>query len=316
MRLRSIRSAAAATVAALAVLTAACGDGGGEDPSPTPSPATDTGVQAVIGSSDLAVGKQRFSFVILKDDVPITEPSVYVRFFKLTGGSQELVGEGPIPYEPVGTESLDGHDDDGHEATEVEIRGVYYAYVDFDVAGDWGAGFSVGDRYDAQSEARVRFTVAAEPQTVGVGDQAIAVDNLTLADAPLEQIDTSPEPDEAFHQVSIADAITSGKPAVIAFATPAFCQTRTCGPVMEVVRAAAAQAGGGLQFVHVEPYELDSEGQLALKDGQLALSEAGVAWNLPTEPWVFVVDSAGTVVARFDGPFALSELLAAIDQAA
>lgn len=316
MRLRSVRSAVAATVAALAILTAACGDSGGEDPSPTTSPPTDTTVQAVIGSSDLAVGKQRFSFVILKDDVPVTEPSVYVRFFKLTGDSQELVGEGPIPYEPVGTESLDDHDDDGHEATEVEIRGVYYAYVDFDEAGDWGAGFSIGGSYDPASETRVRFAVAAEPQTVGVGDQAIAVDNLTLADAPLEQIDTSPEPDEAFHQVSIADAISSGKPAVIAFATPAFCQTRTCGPVMEVVRAAAAQAGDGLQFVHVEPYELDANGELALRDGQLALSEAGVAWNLPTEPWVFVVDSAGTVVARFDGPFALSELLAAIDQVA
>lgn len=32
-----------------------------------------------------------------------------------------------------------------------------------------------------------------------------------------------------------ADAIATGKPVVVLFGTPAFCETRTCGPVPETV---------------------------------------------------------------------------------
>ncbi len=129
----------------------------------------------------------------------------------------------------------------------------------------------------------------------------------------VKAIDTSPEPDEAFHRLSIADAVASGKPSVVAFATPSFCETRTCGPSLEVVTEAAKTFEGKVNFVHVEPYKLDSDGVLKLGPGnQRQLAEAGIAWGLPSEPWVFVVDAGGTVVARFEGPYTLEELLAVL----
>jgi len=36
-------------------------------------------------------------------------------------------------------------------------------------------------------------------------------------------------------------------------------------------------------------------------------------WGLDTEPWVFVLDADGKVVARFSGPLSPTELLASLE---
>ncbi|MBE7520620.1 MAG: hypothetical protein HS107_15400 [Thermoflexaceae bacterium] len=318
LRLRAVTLALVVTVSAGLVL-AACGDGDSADDSvgdataeigalPTPGPG---GYAAVLTTNDLAVGQSRVGFVIFKGEVPVTDTSAFVRFFKIGANNQStLVGSGPIPWAPLGINSTEDHS----THNETELTGLYYVNVPFDEAGNWGIGISLGDKLDEKGEVRLAIKVQAKSQAPGVGSKAISVDSLTLDDAPLKAIDTSPEPDEAFHKLSIADALASGKPSVIAFATPSFCQTRTCGPVMEIVGAAAKTFEGKVNFVHVEPYKLDSAGVLQLGGGnQRQLIEAGTKWGLPTEPWVFVVDSKGTVVARFESVFALEELGAALE---
>ena len=302
-------------VALLPVLAAAllvsCGDGNdGKSDDAARRP-----FEVAITSSDLAVGKQRFAFVALKDDVPITQETMHLRFFKIPpSGEPQLVGEGPIPWSPLGIKSTEGHDGGSHQ--ETEITGVYYANVEFDEPGTWGLGVSRGQQADPSKEVRVQFTVKPATQAPAIGARAVPVKNATLKDAPLKQIDTSPAPDPAFHQLTIAEAIASGKPSIIAFATPSFCTSRACGPAMEGVTAAWKRFGDRVNVVHVEPYQLTADGQLVLKDGQRVNAEAGDAWRLPTEPWVFVVDSRGVVAARFDGPFALEELTFVLGQLA
>ncbi|MCL4239770.1 MAG: hypothetical protein KJ048_00305 [Dehalococcoidia bacterium] len=310
---------ALAAVAATALLAAACGgdssgDSGGEDEVtnpgalPTPGPG---GYAVVLSTADLAVGQARVAFVIFKDEVPVTDTAAFVRFFKIGANNQStLKGSGPIPWAPLGVDSTEDHG--AHNDTE--LTGVYYVNIAFDEPGQWGIGVSLGDALDEQGEVRLAMEVKQKPSAPGIGAKAVSVDSLTLADAPLKAIDTSPDPDEPFHQLSIADALASGKPSVIAFATPSFCETRTCGPSMEVVTEAATTFGDKANFVHVEPYKLDSDGVLELGPGnQRQLAEAGIAWGLPSEPWVFVVDADGTVVARFEGPYTLEELLAVLE---
>lgn len=309
---------ALAAVAAIGLIGAACGDGsgdsGGDDEVtnpgalPTPGPG---GYSVVLSTADLAVGQSRVAFVIFKDDKPVTDASAFVRFFKIGANNQStLVGSGPIPWAPLGVDSTEDHG--AHNDTE--LTGVYYVNIPFDEAGKWGLGVSLGDKLDDTGEVRIAMDVRAKSQAPSVGSKAISAKSLTLRDAPLKAIDTSPEPDEAFHQLSIADALASGKPSVIAFATPSFCETRTCGPSMEVVTEAAQTFQGEVNFVHVEPYKLDSEGVLQFGPGnQRQLVEAGIAWGLPSEPWVFVVDASGTVVARYEGPYTLEELLGALE---
>jgi len=306
-----------AAAIAVALLTAACGGGsddsdGGATPGlgalPTPGPG---GYAAVFTTNDLAVGQSRVGFVIFKGDNPVTDTPAFVRFFKIGANNQStLVGSGPIPWAALGVNSTEDHS----THNETELTGVYYVNVPFDEAGNWGVGISLGDKLDEKGEVRIAIKVQAKSRAPGIGSKAVSVDSLTLADAPLKAIDTSPEPDEAFHKLSIADALAAGKPSVIAFATPSFCETRTCGPAMEIVAEAAKTFQGKVNFVHVEPYKLDSEGVLKFGPGnERQLVEAGIAWGLPTEPWVFVVDARGTVVARFEGPFALEELGAVLE---
>lgn len=65
-----------------------------------------------------------------------------------------------------------------------------------------------------------------------------------------------------------------------------------------------------MNFLHLEPYQLDADGNLATdsQGNQFLVAEIGKTWNLQTEPWVFVLDQAGYVVARFEGPYTLEEL--------
>ncbi|MGE0600668.1 MAG: TlpA family protein disulfide reductase [Dehalococcoidia bacterium] len=302
-----------------ALLAAACGDGSGDSDEgddgatnpgglPTPGPG---GYSVVLSTADLAVGQSRVAFVIFKDEVPVTDTPAFVRFFKIGANNEStLKGSAPIPWAPLGVDSTEDHG----THNDTGLTGVYYVNIAFDEEGQWGIGVSLGDELDEKGEVRLAMEVRPKSQAPGVGSKAISVDSLTLDDAPLKAIDTSPEPDESFHQLSIAEALASGKPSVIAFATPSFCETRTCGPSMEVVSEAAAAFQGKVNFVHVEPYKLDSEGVLQFGSGnQRQLIEAGIAWGLPSEPWVFVVDSNGTVVARFEGPYTLEELMAALE---
>lgn len=282
-------------------IAAACGDGPDTVPTNSTRAAGDGALEAVITSSDLAVGPQRFAFVLLQDDTPVSEEAISVRFFKIKDEKNpQLVGEGAIPFSPLGIPGL--------TTSGSELTGVYYANVTFDEAGKWGAGFTVGAKSDPAKEVRVAFDVKPKTATVAVGGKAIAVENPTLKTAPLKQIDTSSEPDEPFHQLSIAQALANDKPTVIAFATPAFCETRTCGPTMQIVNAAYNKFGDRVNWVHVEPYKLDASGRIVVSNGVRVNSDAGNAWSLPTEPWVFVIDKDGTVVGRFDGPLTLEEM--------
>ena len=102
---------------------------------------------------------------------------------------------------------------------------------------------------------------------------------------------------------------------MLVFATPAFCTSLTCGPTLDVIKSAATPFKGRMDFIHVEPYELEmADGQLrpVLNPQNLPISVAAtMEWGLPTEPYVFVVDANGNVSAKFEGIAAADELAAA-----
>jgi hypothetical protein len=95
---------------------------------------------------------------------------------------------------------------------------------------------------------------------------------------------------------------------VIAFATPAFCQSRICGPTMEVMDELYSKYGDAAAFVHVEPYDL----AMLRQQGQFQLAPAAAEWRLPSEPWVFVVDRQGRLAAKFEGIVTLEDVETAL----
>jgi hypothetical protein len=138
-----------------------------------------------------------------------------------------------------------------------------------------------------------------------VGDRAIRVHTRTLAEVggDASQIDTRVPPATDLLQNDLFDVLRK-RPVVITFATPALCQSRVCGPVVDIVEQAKAHAPSDVAFIHQEIYQ-DNEVKRGLQ-GPVA------AWRLQTEPWTFVIARSGRIAARFEGAFSLGELQRAI----
>jgi len=105
---------------------------------------------------------------------------------------------------------------------------------------------------------------------------------------------------------ALEQALRDKAPFVVVFATPKFCQSRACGPVVDVVDEMRREfASRGVRFIHVEVYEDN--------DPQKGLNPWMKEWNLQTEPWVFVVGADGRIKAKFEGSASADELRAAIE---
>ncbi|CAN5202218.1 hypothetical protein BH18ACT5_BH18ACT5_09960 [soil metagenome] len=179
--------------------------------------------------------------------------------------------------------------------------GIYLVRATFDEPGTWWVKLKASGLAESM---RASFTVGEDTDPMpGIGDEAIAVETRTSADHELEEISTDPDPDPAFYTTSLDEAINNGQPSVIVFATPAFCVSQTCGPMLDQVKSVATDRAG-TNFLHVEIYE---NAHTATAE-DLQIDPAVSAWGLPSEPWVFVVDADGVVSARFEGTLAEGEL--------
>ncbi len=163
------------------------------------------------------------------------------------------------------------------------------------------------DRIVAATPAGGPLTVRKEVLVPEVGDRAPATHTDTEAEAQgdLASIDTRVPP-SSMHDVDFADVV-GRKPVVLLFATAALCQSRVCGPVIDITEQVKAERDDDVAFVHQEIYRDNDVGK--------GFRPSVAAWSLPTEPWAFIVGSDGRVVARFEGAFSAKELNAAIDKA-
>ena len=153
----------------------------------------------------------------------------------------------------------------------------------------------------SQFELRVGAPEVSPPD---VGEKAIRIHTETPADVggDLAKIDTRIPPLAELHDVDFADVLGK-EPVVLTFATPQLCQTRVCGPVVDIVAEVASRTEG-VEFVHQEIYN-DNVIEKGFRP------QVG-AWKLPTEPWTFVIGEDGKVVERFEGALSVGELEAAV----
>ena len=196
--------------------------------------------------------------------------------------------------------------------------GQYYLNTEFPASGDWKAVFSTSAPGKPAENIGVGFQVQDDLPLINVGEPAPASDNPVASDVggDLKQISTDPNPDPKFYQLSVKDALAQHKPFVLVFATPAFCQSRTCGPALDRVKAGSQGAPADVAFINVEPYKLAYSGgklQPVLDaNNQLQPVEAVDQWGLTSEPWVFTVDGKGVVRRSFNGMPSDQELKDAI----
>ena len=198
-----------------------------------------------------------------------------------------------------------------------DVRGIYEVTPTFTEAGDWIAEFT-SSKGGLTERTQVQFPVAATSSAPPIGAKAPDTKSPTLADVggDVERISTDTSPDPAFYQVSVHDALATGKPFVLVFATPAFCRTAQCGPTLDGVKA-VAKTESGVTFINIEPYKMtfaDGHLQPVLDAGNnLQPTDVTNAWGILTEPWIFVVDRTGIVRASFSVIVSADELTKAID---
>ena len=284
----------AALTAALVLVAAACssGDDATADTS-APSPAGETTFPvdsfAILANADIGVGPSRILFGIgdptgRRLGSPEDEVSIAVAHIDRLDDVQTVPG--------VFTWIVEG------------AFGLYRAEFDFDIPGAWVA-FVMPEAGDPLPP--VGFNVLADTFAPAVGEPAPAPKTPTLADLPFEEITTDGDPDPRFYELSLDEAIGNGRKTVVVFATPAFCVSAACGPLLDITKG-LAPLYPGVDFVHVEVYTNLTDPDFAPIPANLAPSVLSDWWNLPSEPWVFVVDEAGIVQARFEGVMATDEL--------
>ena len=150
--------------------------------------------------------------------------------------------------------------------------------------------------------------VTAKDPVPSVGKRAPKIETPTVASSggDIKKIDTRVPPDD-MHDVNFADALGK-RPILLLFATPALCQSRVCGPVVDIAQEVKAKhKGGDIAFIHMEIYN-DNELEKGFRP------QVGT-YNLPTEPWAFAIDRHGKVAARLEGAFSERELVDAVKAA-
>ncbi len=107
----------------------------------------------------------------------------------------------------------------------------------------------------APEPVQAPFNVLAEWVTPGPGAEAPKSQNDTLATTSDAASICSRDPICPLHDKVIADSLGSGRPSVVQFSTPAFCQTRFCGPVLEVLLQQVPAYEDRVDFIHIEVWQ-------------------------------------------------------------
>jgi len=165
-------------------------------------------------------------------------------------------------------------------------------------AGTYQVELTVGTR-----KLEPAFIDVATPDAISVlspGANLPALLTPTVKDAAGVKPICTRQPACPLHDVSLADALKANKPIAFLIATPAYCQTAICGPVLDVLLKHRTDA---ITFIHAEVYTDDS----------LQIStEAVRTFGLDYEPALFLAKADGTIVDRLDVIFDSDDVVAGI----
>jgi hypothetical protein len=284
-----------AVLALTAALTAGCGSRGSTGVTLSeilkrPGP----NIAVTAGASDFAVGDVRYPFLVIAEDAkPVERPAATVWVAKSRDGTP--FARETAKLEPIG---IPGRSPPAFGG----VTRIYVMHVRIPRSGRY---WLVAEPNGAKTQALGIIDVAARSRSVALGAKAPRSDTPTLATAPASKITTSRPPDLPLLHTSIAQALAAHRPFVVTFATPRFCTSRTCGPVVDVMEAVRRQfASRGIDFMHVEVYKDN--------DPTKGYNRWMRQWGLLSEPWVFLVGSDGRVKAKFEGSVSAAELAAAV----
>lgn len=131
-----------------------------------------------------------------------------------------------------------------------------------------------------------------------VGVQAPSLRTKTLSDVggDFSRITTYRYPDARMYQFSLDDALETGKPIVLEFATPGHCTV--CDVQLQMLKGLLAKYEDRILFLHMDQYQNP---------------EAFKVFRVLGDPWTFIIDRSGRVKYREAGRMLYGELDAILE---
>ena len=274
-------------------LLAACGGGGasaGQQQAATSSlrelVADAPQLSILDAQSLLPAGRSRFAFGLAGPTNALVEgasPQVWL------ARDQTSRALGPVPARWL---ELSAYQQTHDRSPRSQLNGFYLAEVDLPQPGTSQRAAGQGAiKTSQQVPAPVGSKALSGPTPVATNPSQVAKICTRTPVCPI-------------HSISLDEALKSGRPTVVSFATPLLCSSRMCGPVVDEQIVAFQKLGSQANFIHVEIYPQRDPSKPA---------PLYAAWKLPTEPWMFVIDRAGVIRARLgEGPTVASEIEAAV----
>ena len=287
----------------LIALGAGCGSTTSPSKSTAPTPGSleslwrnsGESVSLIPGTSDYSPGKLRISFLVVDPRGRVIAPRS-ARVWVARSLRAKPFARAVARQEPVGISGV---------STGADAKSIFVAHVRVPEPGTYYLlARPIGRvRIGGLRELRVRARSASPP----VGSRAYPSRTPTLASTGgrISALTTRTPPDRALLRTSVAAALRAHEPFVVTFATPRYCVSRTCGPVVDVVdHVRKRYARTPVRFIHVEIYA----GNNPSKGPNRWVRE----WHLPGEPWTFLVGRDGRIKAKFEGSVSARELDEAI----
>lgn len=175
--------------------------------------------------------------------------------------------------------------------------GVYVARISLPSDGDWLV------YVEAKPEGATKTLTGGTTSTIGQvptgasgkpqplpGDTAISVATPTTTNAGGVNPICTRKPACTMHAISLDQALKSKKLTVLTIGTPAFCETRFCGPLVDQLMKVQATHKAKANFVHIELYKDDKEAV-----AKQILSPAAKAWRTELEPVTYYIRPNGKI---------------------
>jgi len=237
--------------------------------------------QVINEQAETLAGGNRVAFGLVNANKPITGATVTVYIGQ--DADQPPVATAPATW-------VQG---------EMAARALYVAELAFPRAGDWLLGVSATLPDGKVLGGGASIAVLDTSTSPITGQPAISIKTPTVSDPAGADPLCSEAPPCPMHALSLDAALKNGKPTVLTFAAPAYCETELCGPVVRLVKNALPSYADRYNFVHVEAYD---------KDTPKELRQPAKDWKLTSEPFTFFIDAKGIVSDRLPGAFGADEL--------
>jgi hypothetical protein len=182
---------------------------------------------------------------------------------------------------------------------------AYTTDIDFPSDGEWRVAALIKQGDEVAATLLPSVSVGQFKSVPGVGQKAPKIHTPTAEDAggDLSQVTTRIPPDTQ-NRVDYADVLGK-EPIFLLFATPQFCQSRVCGPVVDVAEQVKEQHGDEAAFIHMEIYKDNDPSEGVMPQVR--------AFHLPSEPWLFAIDRQGVIRAEIEGPFGVDRLTGVVE---